>query len=54
LMLSATPPARTREIRKELEADIAGVARTGMRPFARAGVLKFTQTWVIALGDKAG
>jgi ubiquinone/menaquinone biosynthesis C-methylase UbiE len=54
LTLSATPPARTREIRKDLEADIAGVARTGMRPFARGGVLKFTQTWVIALGDKAG
>src|SRR5215217_2435180 len=54
LTLAATPLARAREIRKELEADIAGAVRTGMRPFARHGVLKFIQTWVIVLGDKVG
>lgn len=39
-------------IREQLETDIRGTARTGMRPFRENGRLAFTQTWAVVIGKK--
>ena len=45
--------ARTRRvIRSELESEIAGDQRTGMRPYVENGCLKFLQEWCVITGKK--
>jgi ubiquinone/menaquinone biosynthesis C-methylase UbiE len=52
LALTEPPPARAQELLQKLAKDVAGSTHTGMRPDVRDGTLKFTQTWVIAVGNK--
>ncbi|MBN2455820.1 MAG: class I SAM-dependent methyltransferase [Sedimentisphaerales bacterium] len=39
-------------IRSELEREIAGGSKTGMRPYLEGGKLKFLQTWCVVTGTK--
>lgn len=38
---------RAAKVRQRLEAEIAGAAATGMRPFLKAGELRFMQRWAL-------
>ncbi len=50
--MTATDPHTKGEISKELEQELRGGAKTGMRPFMQDGKLKFLHTWCVAIGIK--
>lgn len=50
--MTGTTPETRGLIREQLEGDIRGTVRTGMRPFRENGRLKFTQTWAVVIGSK--
>ena len=52
LAQAQTPAESGRAIRRELEAELAGGAPTGMRPLTRDGELQFTQRWAIIVGRR--
>ena len=41
------------EIHSELEQEVQGGAKTGMRPFMQEGKFKFLHTWCVAIGVKS-
>ena len=53
LDLAKTPATATQQIRSDLQAELQGGARTGMRPFRRDKNLMFLQRWVITVARKA-
>lgn len=53
LDLAKTPAAATRQIRRDLLAELQGGARTGLRPFRRDENLMFLQRWVIIVARRA-
>jgi hypothetical protein len=50
--MTGTAPDTKGEISKELEQELRGGTRTGMRPFMQDGKLKFLHTWCVAIGIK--
>ncbi|MBN1865604.1 MAG: methyltransferase domain-containing protein [Victivallales bacterium] len=40
-------------IKAELQAELRGGAKTGMRPYMQEGTLKFLQTWCVAIGTRS-
>ena len=50
--MTGTPAHIKSEISKELEQELKGGAKTGMRPFTQDGKLKFLHTWCVAIGIK--
>jgi SAM-dependent methyltransferase len=52
LDLAKTPATATQQIRSDLQAELQGGARTGMRPFLRDKNLMFLQRWVITVARR--
>ena len=48
--MTGTDPQTRNTINSELEQEVRGGAKTGMRPFMQDGKLKFRHTWCVAIG----
>ena len=51
--MTGTDPQTRNAIFNELEQEVRGGAKTGMRPFMQEGKLKFLHTWCVAIGIKS-
>jgi ubiquinone/menaquinone biosynthesis C-methylase UbiE len=51
--MTGTAPLTKTEINSELEQEVRGGKKTGMRPFMQEGKLKFLHTWCVAIGIKS-
>jgi len=53
ITMTGANPQNKIAIRDELQEELRGGTRTGMRPYIKDGALKFIQTWCVAAGATA-
>ena len=54
MALTQTPVSVQKEIRRLMEEELAGQAKTGFSPYLIENEIRFDQRWLLLIGQKQG